>query len=629
MKSLISLALLKEQVKKSLPLMMVSIVFYLGLLIMLYGSSAVSGPHLALNLLGMDNPIMLAYKIFMTMAVVVSLFSYLFKPSTTTAMHSYPFSKNQLFFTNTLAGLIILIFPLLLFCIAFLTPIIVQEFLQDWGLFIPVNLFPNGINVGETINSFSQVSGFFMRSVFIIIFNFALFLFALMVSGHALIYVLVCLALLSIPSIISVMVDSIQTYFSFGYVPRSRGDLIIQAFRYVNPTMLGNMFHVLHMPVGVSLTAGELPVSGSNFASYLIRQIGIAIVLFGGAFYCNNKRQQEYAGHSIVFKPVNSVLIFFVSLTGMSFWAMLFSNIFRSMNGIYMSLIIGFIITYFISHMIAEQSFYIWRKAKKDFLKHVGILFAGFLFIIVFVFYDLRGFSTKSPAINQIQGVSLDRHLPHIDMTRLSKIEASVLENRFISNPEIIANVSALHNTIIQNQAVLRPVFLEVFSGQHIISDEEMQPQVININFKLYDGSILSRQYVLPAHFAEEHGVSDLIPEEYAIFAETDIFNIEHEFIRDMGVTMHRFNGRESIYISDIDEINSLIEVAKQDAILNRRNRDYRLFSDVDSITGIHIWITLDQNAGNRWFGTRINPSLHLSSFENVEAWLYDNGYID
>lgn len=634
MKSLINSALFKEQLKRLSPIMIVSILFYFAIILMPI-HSGINNMHIngriwniqhLIDLIGMRAGAMFVYTIPITLLMVGLNFTYLFSPKTTTTIHSYPINKNQLFFTNVLVGLTILVIPLLLFSIVLvLTPVqIISTDTVGFTYHIPVNLFPNGIEVGDTINTFSRVAGFFFRWLLIIVFYYALFLTALMLSGHAAIYIAMAGFVSLFPLAIYSMWEGVLNFFSFGYANLLGGFLYdIEVIRYTHPTTWGALFNqAIYETYNFTLIRRTSPeLVASNVFPYIISYIVIGIVLFCIAFFCNKKRMQEYAGHSIVFKPITKILICLISLIGMMFFAIFYLALLQNMVVMYIALVIGFIITYFVSQMIAQQSINIFRRSIKELPVYGGLALGSFLFCVVFIQHDLIGIARHVPNEEDIVGVSIRNHLNHFDGPDW------LLDHQFVSDPQIIEDILFINRTIIQNKSSLRPVFLRSFNN--VLSEEYMW---VTINFRLENGSIFSRRYVLPIYFAEDIGLVDLMHTREVLLSQQDIFAIPSEYTNELRINLVRGAEWESILnlrLNDIDEINSFMEVLEKDAVVSAQ---VNLFEDLDD-DQIHLsaWINMGRNHHHNSQIHWVNPSIDISISEpeNVVAWLVERGHME
>ena len=632
MKSLINFALFKEQLKRFSPIMLVFGFGYIVTLMSIYNFIDELYPMVRvenlLRLLGMNNEIFIAYTLFVTLITVVSTFGYLFNSKAVIFMYSQPFKKNQLFFTHVAVGLFIMIVPLTIMCIALLFPIEIPINTSDRHISLryPINLFPTGLKTGDIINTFPQVVGFFFRMLLIILFGYSVALMILMVTGNLISFCLLNIWTMALTAISTAYFTWMAGYFSFGYTTGPIGmalnDLII------NPATMGIYFdqHLLTFP-----PLNSLELSPSVFYLNNIQRIinlplimlgysVLAIISFAIAYFCNSKKTMEKTSKSFVFLPVERVFIFLSSSLGGFSLGSSFYQDYSNSNFIYVGFVLGFLFIYFFAQMLSELSPNI-TKTKRQFIYYFG----AFLSCVIFIAYIFPAFNKPIPKFDNIKGVSISTS-PTL-FTRISDFE---LEHSFVSDPQIIADVHSLSETILDNEDYLRS-----YQGLDKID--------VHIFFKLNNGSIVPKLYQIPKAFAIEHGLDLLFLNEEIIVANTRILSIPSE--NRLGISLHisefGARNRQEIHIVDPNEMESLLEAFRKDIIFESRvyfsEHIFNTETSVDSILSYRTPMTTEVSSPPNIHvnlvssfidNSEVRTLSHLNYWiisENTLAWLKEN----
>ncbi len=619
MKSLINSALLKEQLKRFWSLGVLTLLGYILLIILpifLMNYNTYHSLEELTTLFSMQHPVMIGASILVPLVTVLVTFSYLFQPKATTAIHAFPISKNQLLLTNVFTGFILIVIPLLILCGFLLMPI---EWIRSeisngasYALTIspPIELFPNGIQEGTILNSLPIVAGFFFRTLLVFVFYYAIFLVAAIVSGNAIIYILVSVVFPFIPSALLFLTQMIGFYFCFGFEPNNISNLLSQLAIYTNPILLGLLFHLTPQ--------ARVP---SNLIPYILVHMLIIIALFALCFYLNHKRKQERAGDSVVFTPLKNALTFSISLVGMILLGLFFLDTIDSITFMYVGFVIGFIVAYFIAQMIAEKSFNVFVSKARDLIRFGGVAIGLFLLIILVTKFDLTGYSRYTPNPDDVTGVYLN--YPNDYFGGLDN--KSFKDNFFIEDKQIIADAIAIQKQIIGNKATLRRVFLQNLSGR---LDTEKYGSVSRQYFlyKLKNEKIVLRRYIVPLALSKESGLSTLLLTNQVILSPYHSFK-SPENIRKIVIDSQKADNSQAspIFIEKPEQIRSIITEMEKDIL---KSEQYRLsqINQGEPVTkeGYALYGHVELKSDIPTSGYN---SFNLDSCENTKNWLLQNGF--
>ena len=603
MKPLINRPLLIEQLKRYWLIGAGFLLFYV-----LAGIIPVFANHIDYNmarsmvgLLHMDHAVPIIAIALAPFCAAMALYPYHFSTSAAAAFYSFPITKRQLFWTNTLAGLILMFSPLLVFCLLLLIPVIypgadtVLE-AQGWvtHIFFSSVVFPQEPAPGAVINTVPVVAGFFARMVVGIIFYFSVFQIAISVSGSRLISVLFSGTLPFIPVGVHLMFELIGTVYVFGY--DSAGAGFRNTISFTNPVMWG-------IAIG-----GE-----SNLLPYFLVYIAITAVLLFLAYLCSHTRKQERTGDSVVFTAFSNVCVFLLSMSGMIIMGGFALGVLQSRIAMYFGFAAGFAIAFIIAEMIAEKTFIIGSKIKG--LIPYGAVMAGlYVIMLIITSFGMSSYVNHVPQLNEVAGVSLSHR------ARWGAID-DLRSDAFIRSPEGIAQALELHRIILDNREYLRDV-----RWQSVRSD--VRTNTIPIIYQLLDGTTIHRSYMVSSDFEAVSGIGEFMHSRYMVIAETPAFRhpylIERIYVQlwyedEMDNWQQRHVIR-SYTITDPDDIISLVAAVQEDAVLDAERRWERILA-------VQEWVSPDfgidfQPQVPREFWWMWMPTLRGDLAENTLAWL-------
>jgi len=417
-------ALMKEQFQRNWPIMILSLLAYTLFIILpvLVQSNGDNTPERAqgmIDLLAMRNPVMLGATILVPFTVAMLMFSYLFNPKATAAYFSFTDSKSQLFWTNALTGLILIIVPLILMSLLLLIRVRfpVPLPLGDYALEYPDALFSRRIAADGVINTFPVIMGFLLRITVSFLFFYALWLLAFSLSGKWVISFLIFGILQLAPILIRRLGILIASTYVFGFYPVD----------VIEPEVLLSYTNPLAWYHGWGRIAQPL---------FFLIYISIALILFGLASTCMIGRRMEKAEDTIVFSGFKNVLVFALSIIGMIAMGRFILGLLTGRWFLYYGFVLGFAITFCVLQMVIERKFNVVSKIKW-ILPSAGIVGALYGIMLLITMFGMRGFTLDIPNYNQIAGV------------HISEDGFMELGDSFTNDSEVIRNVLAIHDRII------------------------------------------------------------------------------------------------------------------------------------------------------------------------------------
>lgn len=373
----------------------------------------------------MSNMPALGALILLPLLLGVAVFNFTHNISSLSIVHSFPFSRTTIFLSNYVSGLILLFTPILL---TGLTLLSVTPFGLSSSKPIEENL------IYSPPSTWGDLLLWVLASLLITLFIYSLTVFAGMITGSAVMHIFVA-ALLNVivPVFCFVVIEYFRT-FLFGFD-------ISYAYELVEK---------LHPFTAFSCTFADYQlVPIGHWFIYL----GIALIVPVAALILYKKMKYERAGSVFTFKAAEYIIIFLVSLLGMSAVGAVVSGIYDRMNNpqgfravFYIGCILGAIITFIIANMIAKKSFRIFGK---KLLKRFACFSIVAIVFLVLTTIDVTGFQKYVPSPDR-EGltVSINKNLP---MMIPFKHEYSFLDDRDIVINESLENVTALHSEIVNN----------------------------------------------------------------------------------------------------------------------------------------------------------------------------------
>jgi ABC-2 type transport system permease protein len=572
-------------------------------------------------------------------------------------MHALPLNRNQIFFTNALAGLILLLLPLIILCLILLIPARLPIYGQTdmyasfRHVFAPVEIYPNGIPEGGIVNSFPVVAAFFFRTALAIIFYYSLYLLSASLSGNTVITAIIATLINLLPIGVYLFGYMIAYFYIFGYDSYNSMKSLAVIFRFVNPVAMPMAFHSIPMGDTAQLeTQNYYTNSYDNVSSipivvYTLVHIIIAVVVIFFAFYCNRQRRNERAGDSVVFKPVKNTFVFIGSFAGMFVVAIFCLSMFGSVVAMYIGALVGFCLSYFIAQMIAERTFNIFDKAKL-LIKYGCVALGIILAAILIARTDLTGYERRIPKVEDIEGVVLQGVGSYLN-NEISELN----DARLIKDTDTVNLTWSFHNNIIEQRGYLYKDHLNYIEQTNSRGNRESTVRVAqSILYVLKNGDTIYRNYFIPYEFAKLNGYNELNDKEDSILSQYpsfqrldlikyllieqlqydnklyEVFNITNrrhiaEFIQLLKTQIvseaRRINETTYLEYEKILAGTVSIEATKPDTAVGYQIRDY-----------LYGYVAIPRTTANLTGDIYRTDNFSIETLDTILPWLEKNGYL-
>lgn len=413
------------------------------------------------------------------------LFSYLYTAKSAGMYASLPVRRETLFITNYLSGIIIFAVAMLLTAVA----VIVAE--------LAIGLF-----------SFKYILMWFGISFMQFILFYSLAVFCGMLTGH----IIVLPALYAVLSFMMVFIDmligTILEQFVYGYVSQQ-----------LIPEVLTPVVHIMS---DFNIT-DVVPNSGTEVVGLAFSHTGTAIaytvfgiVLAVLSLFIYRRRHMETATDIVAVKQLKPVFKYCMTfgcalVLGMLLFVVIFSDYISDDGLIPMvcltgCMIIGGIIGYFVSKMLMEKSFRVFRKGWS------GVVVSSLVIVLLMCGceFDLFGYEHAIPEKDEIEGVILYGYGDNVMVDEEANIEKAI----------------AFHKSVVKNK--------KSYEGADTCSYQ------VRINYLLKNGENFERRYnVFPD---EVGGKEDTILLESIVNSEEaidDRLRVENPITMDNVVYSH------------------------------------------------------------------------------------------
>ncbi|MDR0851969.1 MAG: hypothetical protein LBN36_05700 [Clostridiales Family XIII bacterium] len=407
-------AVIRENLRRFWPLtlvfflaMFLTSVFQAILSLVTSDSGAAVWKNHILSVLSGAHPMLILVSFILPVVAAVSVFKYLNQTSAVSVMHAMPFSRRQLFSSNFFSGLILSLAPVLALALTILPFVIGQRF----------HLISSEPEVVGVLLWFTWL----ISIVVVVCFTYALSVFACIITGTTVMNILIACLLNFIVIFLYLLSIAYLDTFLLGF--QSSGDSLDLAI-YMHPLIL-------------SATSGALHFL--QIVLYLIASGVVALL----AFLLYRVLKTERAGDSVTFRVAGMLLIYIVTLLGMSGIGILFFLGFGEF-ALYVGAFLGALLTFIIITMIVRKTPKVFNM---DALKHFGIFVIIGAVFMVCTTTDITGYEHRVPNPGAIRSVEVDFiHYPFL--IPYEKYHVSDVQMVF-TDPDSIGHVIALHEALI------------------------------------------------------------------------------------------------------------------------------------------------------------------------------------
>ena len=404
--------------------------------------------------------------------VVVScaVFRYLHSTASVIDAHAKPLTRTQLFRGSFLAGLVIVIAPIVLTGLFYLCVMgahasgDLMEIMKNLG-------YDSTVDMSHAL-SVANIFGWTLDNILVIGFTYCVSCFAATLAGTAVVQALLSLVLVALPSVVYTFILGYLNTFLYGY--DGDGDLAA----YLSP--------YAHL-----MSRGEYPFTSAPITLILFALISVLLAFAAVAIYRKIKLENEE--NTIVVPYVAELLVILLTAIAVSM-TMFIARSFLSIDttaGAVITILLATIVFFPIFCMIADQSFRVFKnKNVKVFIIYAAVM----CIVLAFTLFDVTGFEKRIPAASDVKSVTVeDSNLIHPEI-------------KGVKDEETIGRLIDLHRSIADRGEATEEELNKPIQGQsYEICGSISGVEVI---YKLNNGKTLKRNY--PA----------ILPESYNAYAQ-------------------------------------------------------------------------------------------------------------
>lgn len=466
----------------------------------------------------------------------VIVFKYLHSSSGVTVIHSMPFTKTTLFFTNYLSGAMVLIVPVILNTVL-LVPVAAyaKEKTQMTVHEIYTETFDN---MPFEVFSATHVLNWLAVTLLIMLFIYTLSVLAAIISGNIVLHVVNALLINFAPMYIFIVVGSYLDAELLGF---SFSDFVNKNLKWFSP---------LYNESGV--------VGVGPWVVFIV----IIAVTFLLANFLYGRRKLEKAGESLVFKFMSpiSIIVIVLMMTSLVGTYVYFIN-----GKVGVTFYAGFaaasLIALIVANMIVQKTPRIINKKTIQTIVAYGLIVGIFMLCVSF---DVLGVEAKTPELNKIKSIKLNAP---VLSNKPYKDSGDSYDNYFINktytfeSPEAIKYITAFHKDMVNDP--------DIFSTGDSMAYTGYEDWILNIDYTLHSGNMKREYNVSKVDFKKNKNLMKLLEtEEYKrnLLFET----LGCDRIKDMSFTVN--------YLADVDEAGMSSESGEDTMTYSYETANYQLF---------------------------------------------------
>ena len=499
--------------------------------------------------------------------VVVScaVFRYLHSTASVIDAHAKPLTRTQLFRGSFLAGLVIVIAPIVLTGLFYLCVMgahasgDLMEIMKNLG-------YDSTVDMSRAL-SVANIFGWTLDNILVIGFTYCVSCFAATLAGTAVVQALLSLVLVALPSIVYTFVLGYLNTFLYGY--DGNGDLAV----YLSP-------------YSYLISRGEYPFNSVPITLIAFAAISVLLVFAAVAIYRKIKLENEE--NTIVVPYVAELLVILLTAIAVSM-TMFIARSFLSIDttaGAVITILLATIVFFPIFCMIADQSFRVFKnKNVKVFIIYAAVM----CIVLAFTLFDVTGFEKRIPAASDVKSVTVvDSNLMRSEM-------------KGIKDEETIELFLDLHRSIVDRGEGTDEELNNPINGKYYKICGSING--VEVFYKLNNGKTLKRNY--PAILSESYNAyaqfyNCKTVREHECFDEAEPLKAgQYLSICDCHVNENGDVINSSMYMVPEDDVRGVVKAANEDirnwTAQNRKLFVYEEYDPVEDNSAYSLETCIDQ----------------------------------
>ncbi|HKM28626.1 MAG TPA: DUF6449 domain-containing protein [Anaerovoracaceae bacterium] len=395
------------------------------------------------DILSNGNLMFIFVLVVLPVAASIAVFKYLHTTNAVTVIHSMPFSRQRLFNSAAISGMIIVVVPIIL--------------------------------IGLIMALITGSDGFLwmVDSMIISLFVFSISTIAAVISGTIFVHTLLAFLLNYITNILIYFTQRYMISFLDGYEGSKFFDKV---YSYLSP--LSHRMNMSHI------------IEASEWWLMLI-YVALSLAFLAIGYLLYKKVKLEHEGNGMVFKlaaDVVSILIAFIGMTAIGYYLRSISDGGNDMIFFYFGCVIGSTVFFIVCRMIIERAVNIFSK--ENFIKY-GIFVVIAAIFLSFTVFDITGYEKRVPEEDDVAYVTL----PDLDNWAFYSDDEKYKAK--FDDEESIEAVTQLHSRIVTED--LQTPYKYYVEPAYYAEEGKNEEIVGNVAFTyhLKNGKTMSRQYAI------------------------------------------------------------------------------------------------------------------------------------
>ncbi|TYO95328.1 DUF6449 domain-containing protein [Desulfallas thermosapovorans] len=547
-------------------------------ILMMLGNEYITDKNLFKNLfLFINQEFQCILVLTVPVGLAILLFRYLHVRIPADALHSLPIKRSSIYRSHILAGIVLLISPVL---ITGIISIMLQLFL-DLGTYYSINDVFRWMGITTLMNL-----TIFLTCVFVG-----------MLVGMSTVQGVLTYILLLFPVGIIVLVTQNLEFFVYGFMPNTD----YQSVRLSPITRIMEGFNPL----------SERAMSSTEVLAY----VTICAVLFLLANYLYKIRDLETATQSIAFKKLRNIFKYGVTFCTMLLGGLYFQQTQQNLAWTVFGYLAGSLIGYVVAEILLQKSLGFFKEAKS--FKGYAAFGAVVIILLLSVRFDLIGYEKRLPELGEVQQVYFSNSFYYHNIGEDNRKD-------IFSDQDNLQHIFQLHRSIIADK-----------KDNYLTGNQNKKRQALFI-YHLSDGSTMTRGYQIDydkyTGFIKPIKESKEYKEMYYDILHVNPADVEKITLRPN----MRTGGYKEAVILDPAEIKEAIDIMKQDVM---RATYEQMTEEKEPWASISLLITennvekylqlienLPQTIERHEKDIQIHASWHKYDYL-LESWLKEKGY--
>ncbi|SDJ82337.1 DUF6449 domain-containing protein [Sediminibacillus albus] len=454
------------------------------------------------NLLDSNGEIQLFLHYIIPVALGVFLFRYMQVKNASDFIHSLPLKRGRLFNQHFIAGVFMLIVPLIITAVL----LAVMQPVLDL----------------QAVYSQKDIWQWFAASAVFTLLLFSSSVFIAMFTGISAVQGVLTYIFLLFPAGILVLIYSNLNFLLYGFPGN-----------FLNGSKIAQ-----YSPLTDFLEYYNFEFSGWKIGCYIV----ITLLLYGLALFIYQKRPVEASTQPMVFRQARPIFKYGVTACMMLFGGYYFGETERQYEWIIFGYLLGSLLGYLIAEMVLQKNWRVFGKWKG---------YAAFILTAVAVFVllsiDITGYERRVPDSENIESVYFSEDQSYIN----EENAAELIRKQAIHEQETIENIRKLHEHFVEEPS-------------NILSSKRTGEQRVFISYQLSNGSMVNREYYLdPAKNYETYLKPIYESDEYKEI-KNRILTMDAGVVDELGIYNDATRQKTAAVVDPVKVANA-IKLLKQD----------------------------------------------------------------